>query len=185
MLSSNLALNFVEARIVHWKGIELYPSKYNLIKTTRANFDGKPDVRKYKSNGQEGMLTGPIGSQNFSLGSVVLSAMHFAAMLGASEIYIIGADMCFKDEFDHFYNDRVYRDRPKEFKKANAHKIVKVNCNGELCDTTEYFKESAEYIDSTISTLFKDIDVFDFSNGLISEAINLDADDFFGDDEEK
>jgi len=165
-------------RIVNWKGIELYPNRYNLIKTTRSNFAFSPNIRKYKCGSHEGLLIGPIGKQNFSLGSVSLSAMHFAAMLGANEIYMIGADMCFKDQFDHFYNDRAYRDRPSELKKANAHKIIKVNLKNQVYDTTEFFKESAEYIDKLIPSLFKDIKIFDFSDGLLMTPKKLDINTF-------
>lgn len=166
-------------RIVNWKGVELYPKRYNLLKAVRANFDYAPDIRKYKHNGHEGLLIGPVGKQNFSLGSVSLSAMHFSAMLGAAEIYMIGADMCFKDQYDHFYPDKAYRDRPEHLKKANSHNIVKVELHGQTYETTEFFKESAEYIDVVTSTLFKDIKVFDFSDGLLNKPTKLDVDEFF------
>jgi len=159
-------------RLINWKGIDLYPDRYNKYKINRSNFDFKPNIRKYSCNGSEGLLVGPVGKQNFSLGSVTLCAMHFCGILGISNIYLIGADMCFKDNFDHYYNDTVYRNRPSYFKKANAHKIVQVNHNDNVYDTTEYFKESAEYIDATIENLFrpKGIEVYDLSNGLIQKA---------------
>lgn len=159
-------------RLINWKGVDLYPNKYNKYKITRSNFDFKPNILKYSHNNMEGLLVGPIGKQNFSLGSVTLCAMHFCGMLGVKNIYLIGADMCFKDNFDHYYNDTVYRNRPKHFKKANAHKIVQVNHNGNTYDTTEFFKESAEYIDKVINELFrpKGIEIYDFSNGLIQKA---------------
>lgn len=166
-------------RIVNWKGIEFYPKKYNLFKTTRANFDLKPNIKKYSHNGQEGLLVGPAGKQGFALGSISLSALHFSAMLGATEIYMVGADMCFKDQYDHFYKDRMYRDRPKDLKKSNAHNIVKVGLHGQILETTEYFKESAEYIDKIISTLFQSIKVFDFSDGLLTAPIKLNINEFF------
>mgnify|MGYP001608313660 CR=1 FL=1 len=166
-------------RIVNWKGIELYPKKYNLFKTTRANFDMMPNIYKYNHNGQEGLLIGPAGKQGFALGSVSLSALHFAVMLGAVEVYMVGADMCFKDQYDHFYKDRIYRDRPEDLKKSNAHNIINVELNGQKHETTEYFKESAEHIDKLVPTLFKDIKVFDFSNGLLTTPIKLNIEDFF------
>lgn len=165
-------------RIVNWKGLELYPQNYNYIKVVRSNFNFMPNVRKYKHNGEEGLLIGPPGKQNFSLGSVTLSAMHFSAMLGASEIYLIGADMCFKNQFDHFYNDRIYRDRPEGLKVANAHNIVQVQLHGQTYDTTEFFKESAEYIDRAIVNYFHGMKVYDFSDGLLSKPIRLKIDEF-------
>jgi hypothetical protein len=165
-------------RIINWKGIELYPTGYKYIKATRSNFNFTPNIYKYKHNKQEGFLVGPPGKQNFSLGSVTLSAMHFSAMLGAAEMYLIGADMCFKNQFDHFYNDKIYRERPEGLKKANAHNIVQVNLHGQTYETTEFFKQSAEYIDSVVATLFKDIKIFDFSNGLLTAPIKLNTEEF-------
>lgn len=165
-------------RIVNWKGIGLYPEKYNLIKTARSNFNFNPNIRKYSANGTEGMLIGPTGSQGFSLGSILLCAMHFAGMIGAAEIYFIGADMCFKNEFDHFYNDSVYRKPPAKVKKGNAHKITQVEVDGKMYDTTMFFKESAELIDQMIVSLFSDIKMFDFSDGVMSAPERLDIDSF-------
>jgi len=154
-------------RIVNWKGIEMYPERYNLIKTARSNFGGKPDIRKYAIGSNEGLLIGDVGSQSFSLGSILLCAMHFAGMIGASSIYMIGADLCFKDEYDHFYKDSVYREPPKIVKKKNAHKIIDVDLSGKTYKTTLFFKESAECISSSIATFFKGIRIVDFSDGLI------------------
>lgn len=163
-------------RIVNWKGLELYPKKYNFVKTTRSNFNFKCDIRKYKTIEGEGLLIGPVGKQNFSLGSVLLSAMHFSTILGSNDIYTIGADMCFKNEFDHFYDDRAYRDSIA--KKGNMHKIIKVSAAGNEYETTEFFKESADYIDSVIPTLFKGINITDFSDGLLSKPTRLDINEF-------
>lgn len=156
-------------RLINWKGIELYPEKYNRYKITRCNFKSQPDITNYTHNGEEGLLVGPLGRQNFSLGSVTLCAMHFCGILGIKSIHLIGADMCFKDNFDHFYNDTVYRNRPKYVKEKNAHKIVKVELHGKTYDTTDYFKESAHYIEKLVMTDFtkNNIDVFDCSDGLM------------------
>lgn len=165
-------------RIINWKGINLYDKRYNLIKTTRNNFDGNPNIRKYVCNGVEGLLTGPRSVQGFALGSVTLSAMHFAAILGVESIYLIGADLIFKDNFDHFYKDRVYRDGQLNVKsKSNRHKIVNVNKDGESYKTTQYFAETAGHIDTVIENEFNrnGIKVFDFSDGLITKAISVDV----------
>lgn len=168
--------NLNTVRIVNWKGIELYPQKYNIVKTTRSNFKYNPNIRKYKTNDGEGLLIGPVGKQNFSLGSVMLSALHFSTIIGSDEIYMIGADMCFKDEYDHFYNDSVYRSQ--EMKKKNIHNIIKVRLNDSDYETTEFFKQSAEYIDKLLLTTFKDIRVYDFSDGLLNTPSKLDIKEF-------
>lgn len=165
-------------RIVNWKGIELYPKKYNLIKTNRSNFNFNCNPAKYKTNDGEGLLIGPVGKQGFSLGSVMLSSIHFSSILGSKEVYLIGADMCFKDEFDHFYKDSVYRNQ--EMKKKNIHNIVKVQVSGSTYETTEFFKESAEYVDKMIPTIFSGINFFDFSDGLLTAPCKIDIKGFLG-----
>ena len=84
--------------------------------------------------------------------------------------------MCFKNEFDHFYDDRAYRDSIA--KKNNMHKIIKVVLNNVEYETTEFFKESAEYIDSVIPTLFKEVVINDFSDGLLQKANKLNIEEF-------
>jgi hypothetical protein len=168
-------------RIINWKGINLYDKRYNIFKTTRNNFDGSPNLRKYVCRGREGLLSGPKGTQGFSLGSVTLSAMHFAGILGVKDIYLIGSDFIFRDEFDHFYKDRMYRDGQSNVKsKANRHKIVDVEKNGKVYKTTQYFAESAEYMDSVVDGCFRKsgIEVFDFSDGLITKATRANIHDF-------
>ena len=165
-------------RIINYKGIEFYPKKYNRIQTNRSNFNFAPDIRKYSHNGHEGLLTGPIGKKKMSIGSVTLSAMHFAGILGSNKIYLIGADMCFKDEYDHFYKDNIYRKTPSWVKKEHRHNIVRVEVDGRFYETTEYFKQSAEYISSMITTIFKDVPIFDFSDGLLKNTNKINISNF-------
>lgn len=165
-------------RIVNWKGLHFYPDKYNLYKTLRSSFNNEPDIRRYRRGDEEGLLTGKQGSQGFSLGSVLLCTIHFASIIGANEIYTIGADMCFKDEFDHFYSDDVYRKPPKKVKTKNAHKIVEASVNGQIYKTTAYFKESAEEIDRMIVGPFSEIKFFDFSDGLLNNVKKIKIDKF-------
>jgi hypothetical protein len=167
-------------RIINWKGINLYDKRYNLYKTTRNKFNGSPNIRKYVCAGNEGLLVGPESSQGFSLGSVTLSAMHFAGIIGVKDIYLIGADFMFRDNFDHFYKDRVYRDGQINVKKSSRHKIVDVEKNSKSYKTTKYFAESAEYMSKVIDEEFvkSGVGVFDFSNGLVTSAVCLDINDF-------
>ena len=168
-------------RIINWKGIELYDKRYNLSKTTRCNFKKFPNIREYNHNGQEGLLTGPVSSQGFSLGTVSISAMHLAGILGVKDIYLIGSELIFKDDSDHFYKSRMYRDDQKNVKsKSNRHIIIDVEKNGKSYKTTKYFMESAKYLDDVIENEFikNGINIFDFSDGLITKAINLDIHEF-------
>lgn len=165
-------------RIINKKGAEKWPKDIMAIPATRSNFDGKPNITKYQYNGTEGFLVGPPGHKGLSVGSVALNGMHFAAMLGAKKIYLVGADFLFKDEFDHYYPDSHYR--KSTTKLANRSPIINVKCEGEEYKTTRFFQESAAYIDKMIDTLFVNagIVVYDFSHGLIKKAISLDIDEF-------
>jgi hypothetical protein len=168
-------------RLVNWNGSELYDSKYNLYKTTRSNFHYKPHIRKYRYNNSEGLLYWTPKSKGWSSGTATLSAMHFATMLGADEVYLIGSDLYFKDEYDHYYKDKVYRDPGFTKKVQPKHRmdIVSVSLgDGRKVQTTNLFSDAAETINDLIPTVFMDVKVFDFSGGLITKAIPLDIDNF-------
>ena len=165
-------------RILNWKGIDAYPQELNLHKMVRCEFYlDQFNARKYKNGKQEGLLVGTQSYQNFSLGSSMLCAIHFAAMLGTSELYLIGADFLFKDQYDHWYKDRSYRNPPKGAKAINQHDIVDVECGRKSYKTTAYFRDSAAYIDSLLPTVFKEIGVFDMSGGLLREANTIKMED--------
>jgi len=168
------------ARLVNWNGSELYNPKHNLYKTTRSNFYYKPDIRKYKHNGSEGLLYWKPKSKGWSSGTATLSAMHFATILGADEVYIIGSDLYFKSEYDHYYKDKIYRDPEFTKKVQPKHRmdIVDVKIGDRLVKTTNLFRDAAETLNELIPTVFKDVSVFDFSDGLITTATSLNIDEF-------
>ena len=162
-------------RLFNWKGIGFYDQSYNIHKLTRSNFNHAPNVREYVFNKSKGLLTGPASDSNFALGSVTLGAMHFAGILGARDIYLIGADMFFRNEYDHFYNDKMYTGAGAQshIKEKNRVKVVDIDFNGKSYKTTDYFRDSAKCIDDMINGPFADagISVHDFSNGLLKSAI--------------
>jgi hypothetical protein len=99
--------------------------------------------------------------------------------LGAKDIYLIGADFCFKNEFDHWYGDKVYRKPDIGTKENNHHQIVDVKCNNKIYKTTAYFRDSAAHIDKLLPGYFNHVNVFDFSNGLMNYPKKLNVDNFF------
>jgi len=170
-------------RIINWKGLPHYNHKYNLHKIVRQEIRDGFSVRKYTQvDGSEGMLTGKPNKRNMAVGSVTLSSMHLACILGASEIYLIGADMIFKDQYDHFYPDNQYRDpnQQNKVKPVNRVHVVEVEHNGKKYTTTDYFRDSAVCINEMIKTTFSSVKIHDFSDGLITTAIPLKVDEFFG-----
>ena len=165
-------------RILNWKSLDKFPDDIKAYKSTRTDFGGKPHIRKYNNNDHKGFLMGPKGNKGLSVGSVALNAIHFAGILGCKNVYLMGADFLFKDEFDHYYPDSHYR--KSTTKLANRSPIITVQHNGAGYKTTKFFQESAEHINTVIDTLCKDanMNVYDFSDGLITSATSLDIDDF-------
>lgn len=144
------------------------------------------DIRRYRNAaGEEGLLVGPRGETGLGRGTVTLQAIHFAAMLGAREISLVGADLHFRDGVQHFYGANEYGTHVVGGRRYHAldvqnrlNPIVEVRhpVSGRTVETTLHFRESAEFIDEVIATVLPahGIAVTDFSHGLISAARPLD-----------
>lgn len=165
-------------RVFNWKTIKKYPKDMNFVKITRNNFDGKPNIQSYKANDTEGLMTGPLNEDSLAMGTVILQSMHLACILGCSELYLVGADYVFTEKLDHYYNDRLYRDAKKHWGTP----IITVEHEGKTYSTLRFFKDSAYYVNEVINTMCKPagIDVYSFSDGLVTAASKLDVDQFFG-----
>jgi hypothetical protein len=148
------------------------------------------DIRHYRNAaGEEGLLVGPRGETGLGPGTVTLAAMHFAAMLGAVAIHVIGADLHFRGGVQHFYGENEYGTHEVDGKRyhrldaeTRLNPIVETPHprTGEIVETTLHFRESATYIDEVIDGLFTPagIEVVDFSDGLISKARPMDLGDW-------
>ena len=148
------------------------------------------DIRHYRNaQGEEGLLVGPRGETGLGAGTVTLAAVHFAAMLGASSIHVIGADLHFRSGVQHFYGANEYGTHEVEGKRyhrldaeTRLNPIVETRHprSGETVETTLHFRESAAYIDEVIRTALTPagIEVVDFSDGLISAARPADLADW-------
>lgn len=167
-------------RILNWKGIHRFPKDFPIYKATRHNFGGKAEIRKYAYSGNEGLLIGPPDTLGLSAGTSAMQALHLACIMGAKEIYLIGADLYFQGEYDHFYPDAKFYRKSKS-KRGAASPIVKVQHNGRTYESTEFFRESAKFFDHVIPTYCgkEGIGVYDFSDGLITKAIEIDILTFF------
>lgn len=164
-------------RILNFKSLNKFPKDINVIKATRCNFDGKPDIREYSVKNNEGFINGPVNAEGFSVGSVGMHGLHFAGILGCSKVYMIGIDLVF-GKYDHYYGDMFYR---KCAVKENKSKLIKIEHNGCVFDTSQFFKDSADFINMMINTQCKskNISVFSFGDGLITAANKINIDDFF------
>lgn len=165
-------------RVFNWKIIDKYPNDMSFIKSNRNSFDGDFNVREYRHNETEGLITGPITQDKIAAGTVILQSIHLACILGAKNIYLSGVDFVFSPEYDHYYKDKLYRDMKRDWSTP----IITVKHNGKDYKTLRYFKESAEYLSLFIKGLNKlGIKVYSFSDGLLEEAVRIDIDKFFGD----
>jgi RimJ/RimL family protein N-acetyltransferase len=138
------------------------------------------DIRHYRNAaGEEGLLVGPKGETRLGRGTVSLQAIHFASMLGASEIHLIGADLHFRGSVQHFYGQNEYGTHEVEGKRYHALDVetrmnpIEVTIHprsGQPVETTLHFQESAQFIDEVARTLLPEagITIVDFSDGLLS-----------------
>ena len=116
-------------------------------------------------------------------GTVTLQALHFACIIGGTNIHLIGADLMFKGEYDHYYkDDDIYRSPEKHgMKHTFYNNMVKVNYHGKEIETTFVFRQSAGYLDKIIKEccIPAGIKVYDFSDGILTVPTKLDLDEFF------
>jgi len=165
-------------RILNWKSRSKFPKDINYIKSVRNDFDGTVNMRSYFHKGTEGLFIGPMYEKlGLSLGSVTCHGLHFAGILGAKDVYLIGSELMFRDGMDHFY-DRYYRDLDDCGKLSQE--IVNVSVDGVDYPTTEYFYHSALWLDTMIEDIRKDgINVLDMSDGCLKSPKKIDIDEVF------
>lgn len=177
LLNRNCRKNLTH--IINWKAIDQYPNFIPRIKTTRQNFNFNPNVREYSWGGEEGLLIGPHDSKGLSVGSVSCCALHLACIMGAKEVYMVGCDLFFRDGGDHFYGGNYYS--TSTTKPENRSPFVEIEKDGVKYKTLEFFRESARFVDKVIVDYCRPIgiEVFDFSDGLITKANKLKTDGFF------
>jgi hypothetical protein len=168
-------------RVLNYKAIKYFPKDMNIIKARRESFLGRPKITKYISKNMEGLLEYRKFSTKykFCFGTVMLQALHFACILGCKNIYLVGADLMFKGNFDHYYKDKFYRKPSKSLISRSP--LITTELNGKMISTTSVFKKSAKYIDGIIIAQCnpQGIKIYDFSEGLIEQAIKTDIDLFF------
>lgn len=166
-------------RILNWKTLYHFPKDLFIIKAARNYFDGVIDIRKYKYNNKEGFIIGPANKQGVSVGTVALQGLHLAGIMGCTNAYIVGVDLIFGDNLDHYYGDRFYRDNSNEKHKSP---IIREIYNNKECYTTRFFKDSANYLNNIFipKCFLMGMNVYTFSQGLVSGAIGVNLEDFFG-----
>lgn len=153
-----------------------YPQDLNIFKARR----GKTTNIRECVDGL--LMIGPENRQGLSIGTPLTQAIHFAGVLGCNKIYLSGVDLMFRDNSDHYYGDRAYRDNTSLCKQRNKSLVVDIDHNGKKITTLEYYLDSAEWInDVLIPTIIKPagIKIYDFSGGLLRDDIQINMDEFF------
>jgi hypothetical protein len=103
--------------------------------------------------------------------------------LGCNKVYLSGVDLLFRDGYDHYHGGQLYRDNELRCKPRNKSLLVEIERKGKKYTTAEYFLESAEWMNEVlIPKICKSggLEVYDFSHGLLSNDIQVDFDEFFG-----
>lgn len=167
-------------RIFNYKSIKYFSSDMNIIKARREYFKGRVKLRKYTTRVSEGLYEHKSSNKNIYYGTVLLQAIHFACILGVSKIYMIGADLMFKGDVDHYYGGKFYRE-PTTTETSRSPIIEKMIGDKKIITTAVFYK-SAKIINNLIVGQMENIgiQVFDFSDGLINKAKKLNVEEFFG-----
>jgi hypothetical protein len=158
------------------------PDQQPALLLLRHIYETPVELRHYRNAaGEEGLLNGSRGETRLGRGTVTAQAIHFASLLGASTIHLIGADLHFHGPVQHFYGQNEYGTHEvdgKRYHKLDTERklnpiVTTVHPeSGEVVETTLHFRESAAFIDEVIRDLLPPIGVrlADFSHGLISAA---------------
>lgn len=163
-------------RILNYKAIHVYPEDLNIYKCHRTLFGNNTKLREYN-----GFFIGRANRQGLKVGTPAIHTIHLAGILGCSEVYMIGLELKFDNDRDHYFNKEMYyRKEVAKTKPRNSSLIVEVEHNNKKILTMEYFLDSAEYLNQhTIPWCNKNgLRIFDFSGGLLSDDIQLDLDAF-------
>jgi hypothetical protein len=158
----------------HEDAVVLFPQGYNYYTTLRADKQ-VDDIREIKPD--KGLMFSC--GKGIPIGTVVLQALHFACFIGCTDIFLIGTEFCWKDNFnDHFYGNLGYRDK-HDHKKILLHNSDPFNTVmvGDM-ETTDDFIHTAKYIDRVIEELCRPagIEVFIMCDSLITKAKKYDLD---------
>ena len=166
-----------------------HPEPQPALYLLRHVYEHPVDIRHYRNaQGEEGLLSGPRGETGLGPGTVTLQAIHLAAMFGAREIDLIGADLHFRGEVQHFYGGKEYGTHEvdgKRYHRLDVERRLNPNVvtthpgTGREVETTLHFRESANFIDTVIRehVVPAGIRIRDFSDGLISTVERADIDE--------
>ncbi len=166
-------------RIVSYITIDRWPQDLNLFKVYRDTFDRKPNIRQYKNINGEGLFKG-YDTITKAPGTVTLQAIHLATILGCNRIYIIGSELYYKTTARYYHAEYERKHNLNPRSKRDEHKIVEVKIGSKVYKTLNAYKWTVHYINRFIGEECtpNGVQVMDFSDGLLTSAIQLDLDEF-------
>lgn len=143
-----------------------WPAKLCLLPTERL-----PGAKYWDLTKWSGALPSSIGPLKV-VSSVLLQAIHWAALLGCTTIKLIGCELRWRDQFkDHFYgDDSAYRTEGNKL-NFNTGQCYETLLPGDW-RTLDIFQFTADYINQAIKEIYRpnQIRIIDYSEGLITEA---------------
>jgi len=166
--------NPLTPRIVDESNIKCVDKPLNVIGCKKVNIDYLSSFKRYDGKSLYNLAEkfddsfGPIGT-------AFLQSLHFAVMLGAQSIFIIGSEFCFADSSDRFYNTKFYSNL-----SGGIYEKTKIIRGNRTYNTMLAFKLAALTADFAINKFIlpEGIKIYDFSNGLMSSPKKLDLDKF-------
>lgn len=162
-------------RIINSRNIGDVGSHLNIFSCDKIDISKITNFRLYSNSGHGG-LAECYDSFGTPMGTAMLQAIHFATILGASGIYIIGSEFCFSKKSDRYYNTKVYSN-----KDDGIYEKMTIHRNGRKFDTIRAFYVASTIVDSVLKNYVTplNINVYDFSNGLLMGATKLKIEDYF------
>jgi hypothetical protein len=172
-------------RILSYKAIRYFPLHLKIIRAKKCgeNFN----IFEYKTKRSEGFFN---GYEEFPIGrSIIFQALHFAGILGCKKVYTIGTELLFRDSKYYYGKDfrKKYRITHKKIERdiklnRDLYTQVSIDHRGEKCFSIPFYIETAKGINRFIEEVYQKngIEIYDFSNGLLLDEIQIDLDEFFG-----
>lgn len=164
--------------ILNSKAVRFFEPSLNIVKSDRTPDEDGLDIRNYKGGLFDGFSTVRVGT------SVAVQALHMAGIFGCSSIHLVGTELFFTDskyyytEANHLSHKGINRLGSKDLTQ------VEIMFNGKKYWSIPVYHKSAESMNKLITGELSrnNIEVSDFSKGLVTEAKQADIDEFFKED---
>lgn len=161
--------------ILNKKSVRFFKPSLKIIRADRSNCDDNPDIKNYTSGLFDGFSDIRVGT------SVIVQALHMAGIWGCSSIHMAGVELFFDKTRYYYENEQSISHKPPNRLNSPDLKLERVEFGGKEFWSLPVYYKSAESVNRLIVDQFSkhNISVNDFSNGLITEANQVDVHEFF------